>query len=91
VKNILEEKKWEEIVDSDIGGNNYYIEEGVEQLIHIALLCIQDNPEKRPRMSAIVTMLQLIGDGLLAQRWEEFCKEDMLRRQELKSSYRTLH
>ncbi|XP_012845249.1 PREDICTED: BRASSINOSTEROID INSENSITIVE 1-associated receptor kinase 1-like [Erythranthe guttata] len=77
VKKILEEKKWEGIVDLDF-------EEGVEQLIHIALLCTEDNPEKRPRMSDIVTMLQLIGDGLLAQRWEEFCNKDMLHRQELK-------
>ncbi|EYU40980.1 hypothetical protein MIMGU_mgv11b021095mg [Erythranthe guttata] len=73
------EKKWERIVDPDIGGNNYYVEEEVEQLIRIALRCTQNKPERRPDMSEIVRIMLPHGDGLsLAQRWEEFCDEEII-------------
>ncbi|KAL8048718.1 hypothetical protein ABFS82_07G084100 [Erythranthe guttata] len=82
VKTHVKEKEWVRIVDPYIGGNSYYyIEEEVEQLIQIARLCTQDNPERRPNMSDIVrVMLPLgVGDGLLlAQRWEEFCNEEIM-------------
>ncbi|EYU45238.1 hypothetical protein MIMGU_mgv1a025555mg, partial [Erythranthe guttata] len=79
VKRMLVQKKWEKIVDPDIGGNNYYIEEEVEEMIKIALLCTQENPERRPNMSDIVRMMLELGDGLLlAQKWEYFlvCNEE---------------
>ncbi|XP_012845238.1 PREDICTED: BRASSINOSTEROID INSENSITIVE 1-associated receptor kinase 1-like [Erythranthe guttata] len=57
VKTHVKEKEWERIVDPDFGGNNYYIEEEVEQLIQIALLCKQYNPERRPNMSDIVRII----------------------------------
>ena len=37
-------------------GRNYEINE-VTRCIHIALLCVQDNPEDRPMLSTIILML----------------------------------
>ncbi|KAL7145583.1 hypothetical protein ABFS83_07G094300 [Erythranthe nasuta] len=80
VKTNLKEKKWERIVDYDIRGY-YYIEEEVKQLIQIALLCTQDNPKLRPNMSEIVRIGPQLGDGLfLAQMWEEFYNEEIMKR-----------
>ncbi|KAL7145586.1 hypothetical protein ABFS83_07G094500 [Erythranthe nasuta] len=79
VKTQVKEKEWERIVDPDIGGNNYYIEEEVKQLIRIALRCTQGEPERRPDMSEIVRIILPHGDGLLAaQMWEEFCDEEII-------------
>ncbi|EYU45231.1 hypothetical protein MIMGU_mgv1a026833mg, partial [Erythranthe guttata] len=64
VKTNLKEKKWERMVDSDIRGY-YYIGEEVKHLIQIALLCTQDNPERRPDMPEIVRIMLPLGDGLL--------------------------
>lgn len=64
----------EELVDSDIRGN--YIEEEVEQLIQIALLCTQVNATERPKMSKVVGMLE--GEGL-AERWEQWQRDEALR------------
>ncbi|KAL8048908.1 hypothetical protein ABFS82_07G098100 [Erythranthe guttata] len=87
VKRIVEEKERERIVDPDIRGNYYYIEQGVEEMIKIALICTQNNPEKRPKMSEIVRIMLQLGDGLvLSQRWEEFCNEEKLLRQEFMMS-----
>ncbi|XP_031261459.1 BRASSINOSTEROID INSENSITIVE 1-associated receptor kinase 1-like [Pistacia vera] len=72
VKGLLKEKKLEQLVDGDLQGN--YIEGEVEQLIQVALLCTQGSPQERPKMSEVVRMLE--GDGL-AERWEEWQKEDM--------------
>ncbi|CAL5438724.1 unnamed protein product [Camellia sinensis] len=66
VKGLLKEKKLEMLVDEDMQGN--YINEEVEQLIQVALLCTQGAPLERPKMSDVVRMLE--GDGL-AERWEE--------------------
>ncbi|KAL0375974.1 UNVERIFIED_CONTAM: BRASSINOSTEROID INSENSITIVE 1-associated receptor kinase [Sesamum calycinum] len=64
VKGLLKEKKLETLVDADLQGN--YIDEEVEQLIQVALLCTQSSPMERPKMSEVVRMLE--GDGL-AERW----------------------
>ncbi|KFK29958.1 hypothetical protein AALP_AA7G199700 [Arabis alpina] len=72
VKGLLKEKKLEALVDVDLKGN--YIDEQVEQLIQVALLCTQSSPMERPKMSEVVRMLE--GDGL-AERWEEWQKEEM--------------
>ncbi|XP_044479102.1 BRASSINOSTEROID INSENSITIVE 1-associated receptor kinase 1-like isoform X1 [Mangifera indica] len=72
VKGLLKEKKLEQLVDGDLQGN--YIEEEVEQLIQVALLCTQSSPLERPKMLEVVRMLE--GDGL-AERWELWQKEDM--------------
>uniref|UniRef100_A0A1J3FWS7 non-specific serine/threonine protein kinase n=2 Tax=Noccaea caerulescens TaxID=107243 RepID=A0A1J3FWS7_NOCCA len=74
VKGLLKEKKLEALVDVDLQGN--YIDEEVEQLIQVALLCTQGSPMERPKMSEVVRMLE--GDGL-AERWEEWQKEEMFR------------
>ncbi|KAL8061028.1 hypothetical protein ABFS82_02G062000 [Erythranthe guttata] len=74
VKGLLNEKKLEALVDVDLKGN--YINEEVEQLIQVALLCTQGSPTERPKMSDVVRMLE--GDGL-AERWEEWQKDEMFR------------
>ncbi|KAJ4716917.1 Receptor-like kinase [Melia azedarach] len=76
VKGLLKEKKLEQLVDGDLEGN--YIDEEVEQLIQVALLCTQGSPVERPKMSEVVRMLE--GDGL-AERWEEWQKEEMFRQE----------
>ncbi|KAL6954992.1 BRASSINOSTEROID INSENSITIVE 1-associated receptor kinase 1 [Sarracenia purpurea var. burkii] len=76
VKGLLKEKKLETLVDADMQGN--YVEEEVEQLIQVALLCTQGSPMERPKMSEVVRMLE--GDGL-AERWEEWQKEEVFRQE----------
>ncbi|XVF67167.1 hypothetical protein PTKIN_Ptkin10aG0098800 [Pterospermum kingtungense] len=76
VKGLLKDRRLETLVDSDLEGN--FIEEEVEQLIQVALLCTQGSPMERPKMSEVVRMLE--GDGL-AERWEEWQKEDMVRQE----------
>ncbi|KAF8095950.1 hypothetical protein N665_0320s0076 [Sinapis alba] len=44
-----------ELLDPAIGRNNQSNE--VTRCIHIALLCVQDNPEDRPKLSTIILML----------------------------------
>lgn len=43
------------LLDSSIGRN--YQSNEVTRCIHIALLCVQENPEDRPKLSTIVSML----------------------------------
>ncbi|KAK2986923.1 hypothetical protein RJ640_009066 [Escallonia rubra] len=76
VKGLLKEKKLETLVDADLEGN--YIDEEVEQLIQVALLCTQGSPMERPKMSEVVRMLD--GDGL-AEKWEEWQKDEMFRQE----------
>lgn len=66
----------ESLVDADLQGN--YVDEQVEELIQVALLCTQNSPSERPKMSEVVRMLE--GDGL-AERWEEWQKEEMFRQE----------
>lgn len=74
VKGLLKDRRLETLVDSDLDGN--YIEDEVEQLIQVALLCTQSSASERPKMSEVVRMLE--GDGL-AERWEEWQKDEMFR------------
>ncbi|XP_073033575.1 BRASSINOSTEROID INSENSITIVE 1-associated receptor kinase 1-like isoform X1 [Primulina eburnea] len=76
VRGLLKEKKLETLVDADLQGN--YVDNEVEQLIQVALLCTQSSPLERPKMSEVVRMLE--GDGL-AERWEEWQKEEMFRQE----------
>ncbi|KAK3031194.1 hypothetical protein RJ639_035351 [Escallonia herrerae] len=66
VKVLWKETKLETLVGAHLQGN--YVEEEVKQLIQVSLLCIQDSPMKRPKMSEVVQMLE--GD-VLAERWEQ--------------------
>ncbi|KAI3702052.1 hypothetical protein L6452_27662 [Arctium lappa] len=74
VKGLLRDKKLETLVDADLEGN--YVDDEVEQLIQVALLCTQSTALERPKMSEVVRMLE--GDGL-AERWEEWQKEEIFR------------
>ncbi|CAN6720260.1 unnamed protein product [Malus baccata var. baccata] len=74
VKGLLKDRRLETLVDADLNGN--YVEDQVEQLIQVALLCTQGTPGDRPKMSEVVRMLE--GDGL-AERWEEWQKEEVFR------------
>ncbi|XP_011013774.1 PREDICTED: BRASSINOSTEROID INSENSITIVE 1-associated receptor kinase 1-like [Populus euphratica] len=76
VKGLLKDKKLEMLVDADLTGN--YIDDEVEKLIQVALLCTQSSPMERPKMSEVVRMLE--GDGL-AERWEEWQKEEVFRQE----------
>ncbi|XP_038708695.1 BRASSINOSTEROID INSENSITIVE 1-associated receptor kinase 1-like [Tripterygium wilfordii] len=76
VKGLLKDKKLEMLVDADLQGN--YIDEEVEQLIQVALLCTQSSAMERPKMSDVVRMLE--GDGL-AEKWEEWQKEEVFRQE----------
>lgn len=76
VKGLLKDKKLETLVDADLTGN--YIDDEVENLIQVALLCTQSSPMERPKMSEVVRMLE--GDGL-AERWEEWQKEEVFRQE----------
>ncbi|KAE8716793.1 BRASSINOSTEROID INSENSITIVE 1-associated receptor kinase 1 [Hibiscus syriacus] len=76
VKGLLSDRKLETLVDSDLSGN--YVDEEVEQLIQVALLCTQSTPMERPKMAEVVRMLE--GDGL-AERWEEWQKDEIVRQE----------
>ncbi|KAF2312780.1 hypothetical protein GH714_040021 [Hevea brasiliensis] len=65
VKKIHQENKLEFLVDKDLKNNYDRIE--LEEMVRVALLCIQYLPSHRPKMSEVVRMLE--GDGL-AEKWE---------------------
>ncbi|KAK6248176.1 hypothetical protein QUC31_019741 [Theobroma cacao] len=64
VRQILQEKKVEVLVDRELGSNYDRIEVG--EMLQVALLCTQYLPAHRPKMSEVVRMLE--GDGL-AEKW----------------------
>lgn len=66
----MKDKNLELLVDADLQGS--YVDEQVEKLIQVALLCTQNWPTERPKMTEVVKMLE--GDGL-AERWEEWQEE----------------
>jgi hypothetical protein len=65
VKKIHQEKKLELLVDKDLKNNYDPIE--LDETVQVALLCTQNLPSHRPKMSEVVRMLE--GDGL-AEKWE---------------------
>ncbi|KAJ7946997.1 Receptor-like kinase [Quillaja saponaria] len=75
VRGLLNDKKLVTLVDSNLHGD--YVEEEVEQLIQVALLCTQGSPMERPKMSEVVRMLE--GDHGLTEMWEELQKEKVFR------------
>ncbi|KAJ6382182.1 hypothetical protein OIU77_030769 [Salix suchowensis] len=64
VKKIQQEKKVDELVDKELGSNYDRVE--VDEMLQVALLCTQNLPAHRPKMSEVVRMLE--GDGL-AEKW----------------------
>ncbi|TQD79821.1 hypothetical protein C1H46_034630 [Malus baccata] len=51
VKRLLKDRRLETLVDADLNGN--YVDDQVEQLIQVALLCTQGTPGERPRILII--------------------------------------
>ncbi|XP_071740430.1 uncharacterized protein [Rutidosis leptorrhynchoides] len=76
VKGLLEAQKLETLVDADLEGN--YVNDGVEKLMKIALLCTQGTPLDRPKMSEVVKMLE--GDGL-TERWEQWQNQEIMQQE----------
>ncbi|XAR49433.1 Non-specific serine/threonine protein kinase [Bertholletia excelsa] len=74
INRLLIEKRFDVLVDKDLEG--HYVEEEVEELTKLALLCTQNTAAERPKMSEVVRMLE--GDGL-ANRWAEWQKEEKFR------------
>lgn len=64
VKKIQQEKKVEMLVDKELLRNYDRIEVG--EMLQVAILCTQNLPAHRPKMSEVVRMLE--GDGL-ADKW----------------------
>ncbi|XP_048439210.1 BRASSINOSTEROID INSENSITIVE 1-associated receptor kinase 1-like [Pyrus x bretschneideri] len=83
VKRLLKNRRLERLVDADLNGN--YIDDQVEQLIQVALLCTQGSPGERPKMSKVVRMLEGEGEGL-PERLEEWQKEEVIRQ-----DFNTIH
>ncbi|CAI9104519.1 OLC1v1003210C4 [Oldenlandia corymbosa var. corymbosa] len=74
VRGLFMGNQLEALLDGDLQGN--YVEDEVEQLIKLALLCTQNSPTDRPKMSEVVRMLE--GDDGLAERWEKWQEEQMI-------------
>ncbi|KAF3515995.1 hypothetical protein DY000_02059830 [Brassica cretica] len=52
---LVYEKKYGDIVDQRLSGK--YVEEELKRVVLVALMCAQNEPEKRPTMSEVVEML----------------------------------
>ncbi|CAL9110871.1 unnamed protein product [Musa textilis] len=65
VTKVHQERRLDALVDRDLGSNYDRIE--VAEMVQVALLCTQNLPSHRPKMSEVVRMLE--GDGL-ADKWE---------------------
>ncbi|XP_028779164.1 PTI1-like tyrosine-protein kinase At3g15890 [Neltuma alba] len=53
---LVLEKKFSEIVDSRLNGD--YLEEELKRVVYAALVCAQNQPEKRPNMLEVVELLK---------------------------------
>lgn len=71
VKRKYKERKWKMLVDAE-GGDD--MDEVVEQLVQIALVCTQITLEKRPTMPDVIAMLE--GEDGLAGILEEWNKNE---------------
>lgn len=76
VKKLVREDRVEVMVDPNL--KEYDIED-IKELLRVALLCTQNSPAARPKMSEVVLMLE--GNGL-EERWAEWEKLEVLRNQE---------
>lgn len=74
VKKIHHEKKFDMLVDKELKNNYDRIE--LEEIVKVALLCTQNLPSHRPKMSEVVRMLE--GDGL-AEKWETTQRAEEIR------------
>ncbi|XP_057771315.1 uncharacterized protein LOC130991226 isoform X1 [Salvia miltiorrhiza] len=74
VKKNYKERRWKSLVDKDSGGGDFMDEVVVNQLVKIAVLCTQYDPDRRPRMSRVVSILKY-GCGVAEWSDELFEKE----------------
>nr|QAS62439.1 LRR receptor-like serine/threonine-protein kinase [Sedum alfredii] len=56
VKTLHEDKRLEMVVDKDMKG--HYVEEELENMVELALLCTQSLPSLRPKMSEVLKVLE---------------------------------
>nr|XP_043627871.1 BRASSINOSTEROID INSENSITIVE 1-associated receptor kinase 1-like [Erigeron canadensis] len=75
VKGLLQDKKLETLVDADLKVD--VVNDDVERLVQIALLCTQEIAMERPSMSEVIRMLE--GDGLDI-KWDKWQNDDISRR-----------
>nr|XP_043628409.1 BRASSINOSTEROID INSENSITIVE 1-associated receptor kinase 1-like isoform X2 [Erigeron canadensis] len=75
VKGLLQDKKLETLVDAELEVD--VVNDDVEKLVQIALLCTQEIAMERPSMSEVIRMLE--GDGL-DNKWEKWQNDDISRR-----------
>ncbi|XP_057771324.1 BRASSINOSTEROID INSENSITIVE 1-associated receptor kinase 1-like [Salvia miltiorrhiza] len=73
VKKNYEEGRWKSMIEKDSGGGDFMDAVVVKQLVKIAVLCTQYDPDRRPRMSHVVSMLKC-GCGV-AERSDQRFKE----------------
>lgn len=73
VKKLQQEKRLEDLVDEEVRGVGYEVEE-LEAMVQVAVLCTQFRPADRPKMSEVVRMLE--GNGL-AERWEAWQRAEL--------------
>lgn len=62
----------ETLADPNLGGN--YVNEEMKKMLRVAIMCIHDSPNKRPKMSDVVRLLEGDDLGRLANRWEKWQK-----------------
>ncbi|KAG6436648.1 hypothetical protein SASPL_101550 [Salvia splendens] len=77
VKDIYKEREWKVIVDAELQGE--FIDEEVEELLQIALICTRDDPEGRPTMLEVARRLEVayhLAKGEAEWSMEDF-KEDI--------------
>ncbi|XP_028773178.1 BRASSINOSTEROID INSENSITIVE 1-associated receptor kinase 1-like [Neltuma alba] len=70
VREVVKEKKLGTLVDADLRG--ICDEQEVEEVVKVCLLCTQNNPLRRPRMSQVVRMLESEG---MHEDWEQWQME----------------
>ncbi|KAI6696866.1 hypothetical protein NL676_016985 [Syzygium grande] len=66
VKGLLVERRWAVLVDPDLQGE---LEEEIEKVIQLALLCTHIDPRERPSMAQAVRILE---GHSIRERWEKY-------------------
>ncbi|KAL5697932.1 non-specific serine/threonine protein kinase [Ranunculus cassubicifolius] len=91
---LVREKKFTEVADPRLNGK--YVEEELKRLVLIALLCAQNQPEKRPTMLDVVSLLkgesklklnELENDLLFQEDTTKECGDDALSAAEESSEF----
>lgn len=79
VKKLLEEGRLEALIDPNLrevyDNGEQEVREGLRLLVQIALLCTQESPSNRPRMSTVVAMLEGVG---VVEHWDAWERRMMV-------------